>query len=145
MIALNLMESAVGPFAPSTSPSPPAYSNGNDAYPSQVTRSVTDGAISSSASRGDAPLPIETNNASVGGAHLDSAPSGFSGGPGQQPRLDTRAILSSSVSKVSAFKGVQENAHRLPFRSFNSIYCALFFLFKACNTLTKSYYLQSGV
>lgn len=108
MIALNLMESAVGPFAPSTSPSPPAYSNGNDAYPSQVTRSVTDGAISSSASRGDAPLPIETNNASVGGAHLDSAPSGFSGGPGQQPRLDTRAILSSSVSKVSAFKGARE-------------------------------------
>ena len=101
------MESAVGPNSTSTysSPPPPPYPNGSDTIPSQVSHSMTDSALSSAAAHG---VAIETNNAGIGGAHLDSPPSGYDGGSAQQTRLDTRAMLSSGVSKVSAFKGLQE-------------------------------------
>ena len=69
---------------------------------------MTDGELSSTATRGDGSLAIATNNAGIGGAHLDSHPSGYDGGPAQQTRLDTRAMLSSGVNKVSGFKGLQE-------------------------------------
>ena len=106
------MESAVGPNSTSTysSPPPPAYPNGTDTIPSQVSHSMTDSALSSAAVRAGA---IATNNAGIGRAHLDSLPSGYDGGPRQQTHLDTRAMLSSGVSKVSAFKGLQERPSAL--------------------------------